>query len=83
MKKEDIKRIEIIAEAIGQAQSLLEIMDDEEWRLEIMERAYDSLSELRASITNNYLQKENAPAFDMETEIIAMNKYYNKGVNNG
>ena len=28
------------------------------------------------------LQKENAPAFDMETEIIAMNRYYNKGVTN-
>ena len=27
-------------------------------------------------------QKENAPAFDMETEIIAMNRYYNKGVTN-
>jgi hypothetical protein len=52
MKDKNTKRIEIIAEALCQAQSLLEIMDDEEWRLEIMERASDSLRELEASINN-------------------------------
>ena len=34
------------------------------------------------TIENYFDRKENAPAFDMETEIIAMNRYYNKGVTN-
>lgn len=52
MKKKDIKRIDIIAEALAEASSLLEIMDDEQERLELMDRARNSLNELIASINN-------------------------------
>tara|TARA_B100001093_G_scaffold458222_1_gene470512 strand:- start:2536 stop:2709 length:174 start_codon:yes stop_codon:yes gene_type:complete len=52
MKDENTKRIEIIAEAIHQATSLLEIMDDEEERLELMDCASCALIDLAASINN-------------------------------